>query len=664
MKSSLLKLRRQRQPAAPQGFTLVEMLVAVALVLLLMSLFAQVFQIAGSSISTQRGLMENDQRARTAQTLIKADLDKRTFRTLVPFTLNEEIAAPEVNSSKRRGYFSISENDPTNDGDDVLTLTVDARVVQDTLDRTLYYGQALALVPSSLSTSQQYSFFRSQSNQPERDDGRLDPNDSADSDAAEVAYFLRGGNLFRRVLLLRQPEESSATNPQPEFDVGSGPRRFFDPNTTPVYPGDFLNASNFWRDFDFSAHSSQSKNSAMPPVYSYDGALFNGVSSLDVPVSIPFIVDTAPDQLAYPPNRFGHNYVNRNPISSGDYAIGGQPKEYTQSGGIFLGRFTQHETSDGQFLYPQQDHLSGNCPMGNDLDVVNGHLVVAANNAVNFTDNGPRRGEDLLLSNVHSFDIKVYDEVLKRFVDIGHSEPAVNGLIGDFHISNRANAIYGSGATTGNRVFDTWYPFNSSQPEDADGSGAIDGSEVDQNANGQADPLQVLDFDGSGGIGDEDGNGDGMLAGGEDGNSNGIMDHENFPPYRPRKAYPDDVSLAGFGRDAIRLERWQANFDYNVGDRIFPPLGTQRGDPFYYVCIRAQDGDGVGGVSSQGTAPSFVRIAGMTTEEGVLAASEDQLTWLAVDNSKPLRAIQISLRFLDPSTSQMRTLTIQHGLID
>ena len=71
-----------RRPA----FTLVEMLVSVAIVLLMMLLFAEIFRLATSSMTTQRGIAENDQRARSAQTVIKADIDSRTFKRLVPFS--------------------------------------------------------------------------------------------------------------------------------------------------------------------------------------------------------------------------------------------------------------------------------------------------------------------------------------------------------------------------------------------------------------------------------------------------------------------------------------------------------------------------------------------------------------------------------------------------
>src|SRR5262249_10464362 len=46
------------------GFTLVEMLVAVALVIIMMTLFATIFQMATGAMQKQKGLSENDQRVR------------------------------------------------------------------------------------------------------------------------------------------------------------------------------------------------------------------------------------------------------------------------------------------------------------------------------------------------------------------------------------------------------------------------------------------------------------------------------------------------------------------------------------------------------------------------------------------------------------------------
>ena len=68
------------------------MLVSVALVLLIMTLFAQAFGIAAGSIRVSRGIAENDQRARSMVTILLGDLRKRSYRqredavteTLVP----------------------------------------------------------------------------------------------------------------------------------------------------------------------------------------------------------------------------------------------------------------------------------------------------------------------------------------------------------------------------------------------------------------------------------------------------------------------------------------------------------------------------------------------------------------------------------------------------
>ena len=105
------------------GFTLIEMLMAVTLVLIMMVMFAEVFQIAGGSVTKQRTLADNDQNARTFVTIMRADLDKRTFRTLLPFYPGEpsNSATPFNN---RPGYFYISTNDPGDSTDDVLQFTI------------------------------------------------------------------------------------------------------------------------------------------------------------------------------------------------------------------------------------------------------------------------------------------------------------------------------------------------------------------------------------------------------------------------------------------------------------------------------------------------------------------------------------------------------------
>ncbi|MFN5075701.1 MAG: type II secretion system protein J, partial [Planctomyces sp.] len=89
-----MKRDLKRQPAgiSRTGFTLVEMLVSVALVLLMMSLFASIFSMASGSVSTQRGISNHDQKARALTTLIKGDFSHRTQRYPLPFYPTESTA--------------------------------------------------------------------------------------------------------------------------------------------------------------------------------------------------------------------------------------------------------------------------------------------------------------------------------------------------------------------------------------------------------------------------------------------------------------------------------------------------------------------------------------------------------------------------------------------
>jgi len=736
------------------------MLVSVAVVLLKMTLFAQVFQIAGGSISTQRGIMENDQRARTAQILIAGDLNKRTFRRVIPFAFNEDPGAPEADLGRRQGYVYISENVGANDGDDVLALTVDARITTDSPDVLPFYGRAQALwpvsppatglgtlpltsddpappgrVPSS-GLPVQYRddyHFRTNPNQPETDDSRLDYNLSASSPAAEVVYFLRNGNLYRRVLLMRQPVSGDTTQEQPT-DAADTPfftRAYVPPvtsdDTNPAprqYPNGFATAfnsnseaiawpANFWRHFDYSAHPGDVVLvPGSPPEYYYNGLVFNGTSSLLMAYSVPMFPYTgtaptsfqAPPEIAYPPNRFGFNTINARPLLTGPTPPqGGLPREYGNTG-WWVGRPTMEETSHANFDYPMLTHVAPSVPAdaNNEMNTAstwNDTAGGAADAVMDAYIGGSWRGEELLLTNVHAFDVKVWDETTNRFVNIGdvgedtdgdlvldtmpvNEDTNGNGRLDypDFHPLLRRNTVYGPNGFN-SRVFDTWYPFRTEDingvngldvAEDTNGNGIIDGSETDDDGDGIADGAedgnastqiegQLLDFNADGTVTLSDSNGDGLVDFGE-----------NMPPYRPvtARSVPGADGSYTAQSNPTRYPRWYPNSSataatwYEVGDRIFPSIDTGgqavAGDPFYYICVGIQDPDGFGDPMTSNhdvREPTWQRTAGLKTYDG-------DLIWQAVDNRKPLRAIQITLRFLDPTTSQMRTLTLQHSLVD
>ncbi len=588
------------------GFTLVEMLVAVTIVLLMMSMFAEVFQIAGSSIAKTRGLSENDQRSRTLQTIIKADLDKRSYRWVFPFAANENAAAVESNIGNRQGYFYISENNPYNSLDDVLQFTVVSTITSRNKDESPYYGQALNLASFSYP------------NQPDADDGQLNPNNTGLSTVAEVVYFVRNGNLYRRQLLIREPLSIAGSDPQPNDSIpvtNPNGKNVFDPTVTltTTFPP-YSATGPFWNDFDYSAYYNEA-----PSAGTVTGAHFLGSDSLNNAGSNSF------NAIAAPFRRFGHHHFGFG-VTSGH---AGRPKEFSADSAAattkFVGRFTLEECSHANFRYPQNKTSSGYAPTApsQTLNVVN--PLDPNDTTLDDFRNGPRRGEDLLLSNVHAFDILVWDEGYGGFVNIG--DPSLP-TTADYYLSTtasskRLNNSYGPrlpateniASYVTNAVYDTWHPF--------------------------------IDIDGTSG--------------------------NDEAPFRP--LYKQAASITGNASD---VAEWLPQTSYNVGDLVMPsgPPGTTfasppyaastyrrlpYGTPFYYRCIQAGTSAGTGSTTDYRFEPPWTQADGLIADE---VTGSPPVRWQAVDNRKPLKAIKLEVRFIDASTQQLRQLTIIHSLVD
>ena len=465
-----------------RGFTLIELLVSVALLLTMMVMFSIVFRLASGSVSSQRGIATNDQRSRTLVTVLKNDLKYRSFRSIIPFAPNEtDPGSGNRSFDLRRGYFTVSENDTDNDTDDVLSFTIELPP-----DQPSFYGKATPLsTPESAATWQSRTTYvvgdwvepitpngfvyrctrggksftteptwpttpgapvnemfippgpgvkwityakKKSRNQPEWDDGE-GGNDSGASRIAEVSYWLRNGTLYRRVMLVRQPLESS-WNVQPTDSPRN--REYFAPSYNPPYTG------IFWEEFDYSAYYLQTGP---------DGrAMFLGEDSLNNGSGVSGI-------LGKPRYRFGYN---SQPIAP-NY---GQPREYftdSSSQQHFIGRFTLGETSSSNFRYPHYvDGTVGN-PLGNPMSSDKQLNMNNVDDIVEYSIQS-RRGEDALMFDVHRFDVEIWDDAIEQFVDVGH-----NIASGDLnqnqnqHVS--ANLVYGPRTNpVQNRLYDTWHP--------------------------------------------------------------------------------------------------------------------------------------------------------------------------------------------------------------
>lgn len=669
------------------AFTLVEMLVSTTLVLLIMSLFAAIFSLASDTVTLQRGIAENDQRARALVPLIRNDFQKRTQRYVLPYYPDEPSTSLTM-FGNRDGYLYISTNDPDSYHDDLIQFTVAAKRLQQSQDDTKYYGKAKLLFDkiSGTATDLQYTPL-----QPEGDDDDVRENNVGASTAAEVMLFLRNGKLIRRLSLLRDHQEEEAIqprvpgkeklfiddegldefgNPNPPTEdinnddvattVAEGGRFFLVeeivPNTTPpeVPPTD-----DFWKHFDYSARAVFDPSLTVPNVTQTS---FIGVPALNNEASSGLF------PLAKPQNRWGFNPVT------------GQSREHdgavTQN---FMGRFVHAETSDDFFNWPLArscDGTGSSIGNGNPMDVENTLLTLPAGTDVitefngGPTDHGRggvRRVEDVLLTNVHEMRIEIWDERLGRYVVPGYGR--VNGtlageLIGDYHIDRCLQVVevagspgtdptytytYGPLASSGVRphVFDTWHPnvdfdldaqvdMNEDQPPYI----AYDFYPPRQNdvERGPSSPRAPQSFSPSGKI------------------ASYWRDSTTSPPTTSSYAVGDVV----FARNAVTADYdgWDADnngsfewtADRAAAQALVPPVPLpSQGFQIAYRCVVA----GNAGV----TAPVWPDTPGRQVLDGTVV-------WEAFDNRRPLQSVRMTIRFKDQPSGQIRQLTMLLPLTD
>ena len=503
------------------GFTLVELLVVVGLVLLMMSMFAQIFVMATDTLSQQRGIAENDQRGRLLSMTLRGDLDRRTFRDVLPFRANEDTRQLGHSLARRSGYFEIDEGDPGNGEDDVLQFTASVNISLHASNSSPFVGRSAALsgqtilsltsntinlsgdlrsvislsrplwiggstsssgatnnggyIPTAVSlnnnvttitfssstfntrahdstpgaTAPWGTLYLSESD-PDFDDGVF-ANSVAISSTAEISYFLRNGNLYRRVLLIR--DTANGGDAQPTYSNGSPILWGQATASTENYgSSNTANSSTFWRDFDFSAFYFGGVNTS-------NGVVMKGIRFHDTRESMSnssqptvMLVDETktpvtmfPISLGVPNLRFGHSTST------------GFPQDMVN----LPTRFVLQECAHSAFGYP------GNVDGGNPFDTQN--LQVNSSTALvdpglvtAFSGQTYRRGEDLLMANVLTFDVKVLDPNTGFFVDLGDDKAPLGASMTKptFGSSSagRFNTTYGP---DGHFRFDTWHPLAS-----------------------------------------------------------------------------------------------------------------------------------------------------------------------------------------------------------
>lgn len=598
------------------GFTLTELLVATALTVIIMLMFARMYSSAVGSIKQQRSLSRNDQSARTLSATVRGDLRIASLRQpgpaygnvrgIVPLTSGDQSL---VDPHNQLGYIYISENDSLRSDEDVLAFTVilNNSPRGDTFQKNQqrpFVGKAGDLgVP----------------NEPERDDG-VDGDGLGSSRAAEIVYFMRAGNLYRRVLLLRDPLSRAPRLPDQPSSAAGVP--VFAPGTQQFSAGD--SRSSISNEFDYAVYPRR-----LPELTAGDKNLVLTFHTLDS-LANDRRAENAP--LGLPHFRHGFDNLGANPLSG--FMGNGRPREY-DSDGRFFGRLTLDELtkvvddtpsgiSPEPFQDPANDYpavafpgqfLSGGFPntanpystttilqdsdQDGSLDVF-GALPTGVVGAL-ISDRGARVGEDILLPHVEAFDIEVWDPDFDSngdsligpggFVNLGY---ATTNPFGQYSNASRIAGTYDSGGGFRN-IYDTWHP----------------------SANSATD----LDTAGGG------------------------YSQLGMPPYRP---VITPVSS---------LLSWSASSPFTttnnivIRDRL---TGAARfNGEIIYHCVAVGAVTGLTGTIQ----PDFPPVPGTIVQDG-------DITWQCVDNRIGLRAIRITVRYRDNGVGTPRQVSIVHSFVE
>ena len=175
--------RNSRHLAPRRGVTLVEMLVTVAVLVIIMTVLVQIFQSATGALTAAQVIQDLDNQIKLLESTMRSDLGGATAH----FT-------PPLDPTQNLGYFEYIENEFADtqgeDSDDCLRFTAQAPPGQP------FTGRIWVTQPANA------QLFYNPNVQPV----------TVTSEYAEIIYFLRNGNLYRRVLLIA-PELQTAIVP-------------------------------------------------------------------------------------------------------------------------------------------------------------------------------------------------------------------------------------------------------------------------------------------------------------------------------------------------------------------------------------------------------------------------------------------------------------------
>jgi type II secretory pathway pseudopilin PulG len=224
--------KRLPSPSARRGFTLVEKLVAVALTLIMMTTVVTVFGLVMDSISNSRSTIEMTDRLRAVRNRLALDLQGATAPATPPLSPDSSSGYFEIIEGPIGALFPSAAFATRSDEDAGSSGTLSADYTVGDNDDVLMLTVRSASNEPFTGRFTPWNFINDPANQPPPQ-AVGDPV-VVQSRVAEVCWFLRGTTLYRRVLLVLPGPvavqvPSGVVSPQP-----IPPRPLADPSGT--YP--------------------------------------------------------------------------------------------------------------------------------------------------------------------------------------------------------------------------------------------------------------------------------------------------------------------------------------------------------------------------------------------------------------------------------------------
>jgi type II secretory pathway component PulJ len=619
------------------GYTLVEILVATTLTLILMTAVVAVFGGVGDGIAKSRRAMEQFDRLRTAAQQLRLDLQGVTV------TLDGRRTRPEEN----QGYFEYIEGgiltvpQLINSSGNLVTSGTPQAFSYDTGEGTndLSVGQRGDVL--MFTTRNAARPFLGRFQYPLSVDSS---NPTLQSDVAEVAWFLRGKTLHRRVLLVA-PGTASAINQYYQLAQQQGQQKTF-----------YFNfCTNFYANNDISVHLGQTS------------VRISGQSQI-VPIPIP----NSLGDLTKRENRFAHP-ADQFPFDVRRWGLLGLPTLAECSSPSWMNTSWQNQIPNWKMgstplppvpghPYPNSNSLqfpiapylaqyqyidmwdnSTNSNVKNVTQILPDQYLNSATTPLD----GTRLADDVILTNVIGFDLKVWEPgaPVRSFLDSNTSLPVVVKP-GDYryheallpNVNHEQIVSYGAYVDLGWEVFDPNYPNpnNGSFPKDP----PYPPASVPPVA-----PFTRFWYYG---------NTTSMLDAQIPGNPVGNLSSPIYPfgnpsspkyPTFPQRVY--DSGCFSYENEGIYCYFFDSSTD-NLTVKSLNPNASQYQKPYYPSALNQW--------------PAGTATNGLDDDHNGVV--DDMSEWITTSPYLvPLRGIQVKVRCYEPDSRQIREVTIENDFL-